>query len=107
MARAIPDEEIRSFKALAQELVMITCNLIENLSRPTGKFLQDCITCELSYINTNHPDFLASQEFKNSVDTQRQFAGLAVNSNDPFAQPQPGAMGPGVGGMPGQMGPGG
>lgn len=39
MARAIPDEEIKSFKLLARELVGISCQLIDNLSRPTGKFL--------------------------------------------------------------------
>lgn len=67
MARSIPDEEIKSFKMLARELVGIACQLIENLSRPTGKFLQDCITCELAYINTNHPDFLKSDEFQGSI----------------------------------------
>lgn len=69
MAKAIPDEKMKKFKGLAREIVNITCNLIENLSKPTGKFLQDMITAELSYINTNHPDFLQSQEFRNSLDS--------------------------------------
>jgi len=60
MAKSIPDEEMKKFKGLSRELVNITCGLIDALSKPTGKFLQDMITCELSYINTNHPDFLAS-----------------------------------------------
>jgi len=58
MAKAIPDDKMKKFKGLARELVNITCGLIEGLSKPTGKFLQDMITAELSYINTNHPDFL-------------------------------------------------
>lgn len=58
MARAIPDEEMKKYKQLCRELVNTTCQMIDNLSRPTGKFLQDCITAELSYINTNHPDFI-------------------------------------------------
>ena len=68
MARAIPDEEMKKYKMLCRELVNICCGLIENLSKPTGKFLQDVITAELSYINTNHPDFLQSSEFKNGID---------------------------------------
>jgi hypothetical protein len=39
MAKAIPDEKMMKFKGLARELVNIACSLIENLSKPTGKFL--------------------------------------------------------------------
>ena len=69
-------------------MVNICCGLIENLSKPTGKFLQDMITAELSYINTNHPDFLQSSEFKNGIDTQRQAVGMNianVGQDNPFA----------------------
>jgi len=60
MAKAIPDEKMKKFKGLAREIVNIACGFIETLSKPTGKFIQDTITTELSYINTNHPDFLSS-----------------------------------------------
>lgn len=56
------------YKRLVRELVNICCKLIDDLSKPTGKFLADMITAELSYINTNHPDFSNSSEVKGSFD---------------------------------------
>jgi len=39
MAKAVPDEKMKKFKGLAREIVNITCNLIEGLSKPTGRFI--------------------------------------------------------------------
>lgn len=39
IARSIPTDEMKAFKTLSRDMVGITCMLIENLSRPTGKFL--------------------------------------------------------------------
>lgn len=93
MARAIPDEEMKKYKMLCRELVNICCGLVETLAKPTGKFMQDMISAELSYINTNHPDFLASSEFKNGLDTQRQAVGMNLSGglgqgaqDNPFEQ---------------------
>lgn len=72
IARAIPDEEMKKYRALCKELVSICCGFIDNLAKPTGKFMLDMIAAELAYVNTNHPDFLASAEFKNGLETQRQ-----------------------------------
>ena len=57
MAKYIPNEELRKYRNLCKEVVSITCQLIDNLSKPTGKFIQDLIISELCYINVNHPDF--------------------------------------------------
>lgn len=57
MAKAIPDERMRKFSGLSKEVVTLACNLIENLSKPAWRFIQDSIAIELAYINTNHPDF--------------------------------------------------
>lgn len=69
MARSIPDEEMKKYKQMCRELVNCCCGHIENLAKPTRKYLSDVITTELSYINTNHPDFLASSEFKSGLES--------------------------------------
>lgn len=100
IAKSIPTPEMKKYRRLCNELVNTCIKLINDLTMPTGKFLQDLIHSELCYINTLHPDFVASQEFKGHIDGQRNMANLDV-SNQGFGESNFGGPGgPGMGGFP-------
>lgn len=120
IAKSIPNQEMRKYRKLCNELVNTCIRLINDLTNPTGKFLKDMIQAELSYINTLHPDFIASQEFKGHIDGQRSMASMDISNqgfstNDAFGGPGgvppggPGGVPPGgpMGGPPNMGPPGG
>ncbi|GIQ89899.1 dynamin superfamily protein, partial [Kipferlia bialata] len=60
IAKHVPSREIRRYKQLTQESVLLAIQMLRDLADPCKKYISDTIQCELSFINTLHPDFCGS-----------------------------------------------
>lgn len=106
IAKSIPTPEMRKYRKLVNEIVNTCIKLVHELSQPTNKFLSDLILAELSYINTLHPDFVASVEFKGGVDGQRSLTNMDISNQGQLGFGADGGNQDMFGSQP-NMGPGG
>ncbi|GKT13560.1 Dynamin like protein [Aduncisulcus paluster] len=81
IARHCPPAEMRRYTALTSRTVHVAENLIKKLHAPTRVFVTDVIGCEMSYINTKHPDLSeavkrATKEARRGVIGEAEGGGL-------------------------------
>ncbi|KNC47855.1 dynamin-A [Thecamonas trahens ATCC 50062] len=62
ITREIEDEALVRFGVLRASIHEVMSALLARLKRPTMAMIRTLIKMELSYINTNHPDFLAGTQ---------------------------------------------
>ena len=62
ITREIEDEALVRFGVLRASIHEVMSSLLARLKRPTMDMIRTLIQMELSYINTNHPDFLAGTQ---------------------------------------------
>ncbi len=75
IARSVPSTELRRYPALGGAVVDAASALLNKLYGPAKLFIEETINCELSYINTNHPDFVGvSGALSNSLSKAQQVA---------------------------------
>lgn len=63
VASTVP--ELSRFARISSEITELAEDLIRELSEPCHKFIKNIIECELSYVNTMHPDFLSNLDTNN------------------------------------------
>ncbi|KAK6590858.1 hypothetical protein RS030_111895 [Cryptosporidium xiaoi] len=87
--------ELIRYENLRKNIIKVVDNVLQECLGPTKKAIIDLINIELSYINTNHPDFIGGASaltniFENDDITPRNykdklFNNRLINSNqDPF-----------------------
>ncbi|KNC50880.1 dynamin-A [Thecamonas trahens ATCC 50062] len=61
--------ELERFSHLKDSSSEVAADLLRSCMRPTRKMLSNLVDCELSYINTNHPDFTRGPELLANSDS--------------------------------------
>jgi dynamin 1-like protein len=59
--------QFQRFPKLRYKIMEVTNNLLKIRLEPTKNVIQNLIHCELSYINTNHPDFIGGSKAVASI----------------------------------------
>eukprot|EP01103_Thecamoeba_quadrilineata_P002240 TRINITY_DN12230_c0_g1_i1.p1 TRINITY_DN12230_c0_g1~~TRINITY_DN12230_c0_g1_i1.p1 ORF type:complete len:747 (-),score=137.40 TRINITY_DN12230_c0_g1_i1:84-2288(-) len=102
----LESKELQRFAVLRDRLVEVIHELLNRLRKPTKNMINSLINIELSYINTNHPDFVGAINtiFAKMSSTQDPNQPPPPSSAPPTnAAPLPGQgnVGPYVGGQAG------
>jgi dynamin 1-like protein len=50
--------ELKRFDSLREKIIDVVNNMLRDFKRPTREMIQDLISMEIDYVNTNHPDFI-------------------------------------------------
>jgi len=50
--------ELKRFDSLREKIIDVVNNMLREFKRPTREMIQDLISMEIDYVNTNHPDFI-------------------------------------------------
>lgn len=50
--------ELRRFDSLREKIIDVVNNMLREFKKPTREMIQDLISMEIDYVNTNHPDFI-------------------------------------------------
>jgi dynamin 1-like protein len=79
--------ELKRFDSLREKIIDVVNNMLREFKRPTREMIQDLISMEIDYVNTNHPDFIGggSAIAKIKARAQKQ-EGYAHNNNNPEAE---------------------
>lgn len=84
--------EVRRFPKLQESIVEVVSTLLQEQLKPTNKMVQDIVKIELSYINTNHPDFsdgaavVSSMLAANDVRRKKNLASLPSEETNGSSQ---------------------
>eukprot|EP01116_Phalansterium_solitarium_P013956 TRINITY_DN31424_c0_g1_i1.p1 TRINITY_DN31424_c0_g1~~TRINITY_DN31424_c0_g1_i1.p1 ORF type:complete len:784 (+),score=272.29 TRINITY_DN31424_c0_g1_i1:89-2353(+) len=54
----LDNKELNRFRILRNHVIDVANNTLRKCLKPCNKMIDDLFRCELSYINTNHPDFM-------------------------------------------------
>lgn len=50
--------ELKRFDCLREKIIDVVNNMLREFKRPTREMIQDLVSMEIDYVNTNHPDFI-------------------------------------------------
>ena len=73
----LESKELMRFNKLREQVVEVTNELLRKCRVPTKKMISNLVSVEMSYVNTNHPDFLGGggafyKIFENMAQNQQQ-----------------------------------
>jgi len=50
--------ELKRFDSLREKIIDVVNNMLREFKKPTREMIQDLVSMEIDYVNTNHPDFI-------------------------------------------------
>lgn len=87
--------EVRRFPKLQDQIVEVVSSLLQKRLSPTNQMVQDIVKIELSYINTNHPDFsdgasvVSSMLAANDLRKRKNMASIVTEEGESGSTPVP------------------
>merc|ERR1712137_561605 len=108
---SLESQELQRFQTLRERVVEVVSRMLHNCKIPTRKMVNNLISIEHSYINTNHVDFIggsgAFEMYQRSLQQGNLQSGSDSFSNQPMTPQNPlqPSRGPQQGGSLGPTGP--